>query len=71
VPLNIFLRFSWAINKAGLAYHSQIITFATALLEVVRRIIWNFFRLENEVKKSLEEVPGMEKLTFTCDIALE
>ncbi|KAI8341090.1 EXS family-domain-containing protein, partial [Chlamydoabsidia padenii] len=48
IPLNIALRFSWAINKAGLAYHSQIITFGTAILEVIRRIIWNFFRLENE-----------------------
>ncbi|ORZ23657.1 EXS family-domain-containing protein [Absidia repens] len=48
IPLNILLRFSWAINKASLAYHSQVITFATAILEVIRRIVWNFFRLENE-----------------------
>ncbi|KAI9300904.1 EXS family-domain-containing protein [Cunninghamella echinulata] len=48
MPLDILLRFSWAVNKAGLVYSSQIITFATALAECFRRIVWNFFRLENE-----------------------
>ncbi|KAI8096164.1 EXS family-domain-containing protein, partial [Halteromyces radiatus] len=48
IPLNIMLRFAWAINKASLAYHSEILAFGTAILEVFRRIVWNFFRLENE-----------------------
>ncbi|CAO3633741.1 unnamed protein product [Cunninghamella blakesleeana] len=48
IPMNILLRFSWAINKAGLVYSSQVITFGTAVLECIRRIVWNFFRLENE-----------------------
>jgi hypothetical protein len=29
---------------------SELLGFLTALLEVYRRIQWNFFRLENEVK---------------------
>ncbi|ORX55014.1 EXS-domain-containing protein [Hesseltinella vesiculosa] len=48
IPLNIMLRFSWAINKAGLVYSSQTITFATAAFEAFRRFVWNFYRLENE-----------------------
>ncbi|CAO3597875.1 unnamed protein product [Absidia cylindrospora] len=48
IPMNILLRFAWAINKAGMIYNSQTISFFTAILEAFRRIVWNFFRLENE-----------------------
>jgi hypothetical protein len=47
------LRFAWSISLAisaspGLAGHGDLVTTVLAPLEVVRRFVWNFFRLENE-----------------------
>ncbi|KAG2230138.1 hypothetical protein INT48_001480 [Thamnidium elegans] len=47
-PINIALRFAWALNSAGLGVQGELTGFLTALLEAYRRIQWNFFRLENE-----------------------
>lgn len=48
-PVNITLRYAWALNSAGLGVKGEVLGFLTALLEAYRRIQWNFFRLENEV----------------------
>lgn len=48
-PINVMLRFAWALNSAGLGVQGELMGFLTALLEAYRRIQWNFFRLENEV----------------------
>ncbi|KAI8061568.1 EXS family-domain-containing protein, partial [Gongronella butleri] len=48
VPINTFLRFSWALSFAGLNVHPDILTFVLAVMEGMRRIQWNVFRLENE-----------------------
>merc|ERR1712127_884069 len=50
---DLVLRFSWAIkllliDGLGLKEYSELIISIFAVLEVVRRFIWNFFRLENE-----------------------
>lgn len=47
-PINVILRFAWALNSAGLGVQGELTGFLTALLEAYRRIQWNFFRLENE-----------------------
>ena len=48
----IVLRFSWAytlaLKEGGLGAYSELTTSIFSVLEVVRRFIWNFFRLENE-----------------------
>uniref|UniRef100_A0A2M4AJ02 Putative small molecule transporter n=1 Tax=Anopheles triannulatus TaxID=58253 RepID=A0A2M4AJ02_9DIPT len=48
---DLVLRFSWAVgfvlNENGLM-SGDLITSITAPLEVFRRFVWNFFRLENE-----------------------
>ncbi|KAI9341086.1 EXS family-domain-containing protein, partial [Pilaira anomala] len=48
VPINILLRFTWALTLIPLRIHSQLLAILIALLEAYRRIQWNFFRLENE-----------------------
>jgi hypothetical protein len=49
-PINIMLRFAWALNSAGLGVGGgDWVGFITAALEAYRRIQWNFFRMENEV----------------------
>jgi len=49
----LVLRFSWAYqillsDLLGLKEYNELFVSVFAILEVVRRFIWNFFRLENE-----------------------
>ncbi|KAL0090837.1 EXS family-domain-containing protein [Phycomyces blakesleeanus] len=48
VPINILLRFAWTLNLANFAIHPQLLGFILAVVEALRRLQWNFFRLENE-----------------------
>ena len=47
---DLVLRFSWAyqlvLKEVGFAAYSELTTSVFAALEVVRRFIWNFFRLD-------------------------
>ena len=50
---DLVLRFSWAYHLLlndflGLQEYNELFVSVFAMLEVVRRFIWNFFRLENE-----------------------
>ncbi|CAO3698897.1 unnamed protein product [Rhizopus stolonifer] len=47
-PINVALRFAWVLNMVALPLSSDMIGFVTAVMEIYRRIQWNFFRLENE-----------------------
>ncbi|XP_020239766.1 phosphate transporter PHO1 homolog 3 [Cajanus cajan] len=49
--LNVLLRFAWlqTVLKFNFTFlHKQAMTSIVASLEIIRRGIWNFFRLENE-----------------------
>ncbi|KAI7856959.1 EXS family-domain-containing protein [Circinella umbellata] len=76
-PLNVMLRFAWAINTAGLTLHSDVIGYFTALMEACRRIQWNFFRLENEHfnncadYRAINEIPLPFAMTTTLEGDLE
>ncbi|KAK0574179.1 hypothetical protein LWI29_019412 [Acer saccharum] len=50
IALNILLRFAWMQTVLGgfKSLHTQASTTFVACLEIIRRGIWNFFRLENE-----------------------
>ncbi|KAI9168978.1 hypothetical protein LWI28_004825 [Acer negundo] len=51
IALNILLRFAWMQTVLGIGLdilHTQTWTTLVACLEIIRRGIWNFFRLENE-----------------------
>merc|ERR1719206_722055 len=49
---DLVLRFSWAyrlmLKEFGFGSYGELTTSVFAVLEIVRRFIWNFFRLENE-----------------------
>uniref|UniRef100_A0A1B6GBR3 SPX domain-containing protein n=1 Tax=Cuerna arida TaxID=1464854 RepID=A0A1B6GBR3_9HEMI len=48
---DLVLRFSWIISFALVQAElcsNDLVTSVTAILEVFRRFVWNFFRLENE-----------------------
>ncbi|KAE8023211.1 hypothetical protein FH972_008937 [Carpinus fangiana] len=49
--LNVFLRFAWMQTVLGFQVsflHAESLVTIVACLEIIRRGIWNFFRLENE-----------------------
>ncbi|KAJ8760998.1 hypothetical protein K2173_022036 [Erythroxylum novogranatense] len=49
--LNVLLRFAWlqtVLNFKFSFLHKETLTALVASLEIIRRGIWNFFRLENE-----------------------
>ena len=49
--LNVLLRFAWLQTVLGInisSVHTQTTVAVVASLEIIRRGIWNFFRLENE-----------------------
>ncbi|KAH1189039.1 Phosphate transporter PHO1 3 [Glycine max] len=49
--LNVLLRFAWlqtVLNFKFSFLHKQAMTTIVACLEIIRRGMWNFFRLENE-----------------------
>ncbi|XP_073050120.1 LOW QUALITY PROTEIN: phosphate transporter PHO1 homolog 3-like [Primulina eburnea] len=51
VVLNVLLRLAWmqtVLNFKIFSLHTQMMIAFVAILEIIRRGIWNFFRLENE-----------------------
>ncbi|CAF1385997.1 unnamed protein product [Adineta steineri] len=53
ILINFFFRFIWIINifihfNSLFGEYSDITGFSFAFIEIVRRFIWNYFRLENE-----------------------
>ncbi|KAK8655829.1 hypothetical protein V6N13_108395 [Hibiscus sabdariffa] len=48
--LNVLLRFAWleTVLDFKFSLHPQTLTTIVASLEIIRRGVWNFFRLENE-----------------------
>ncbi|XVF77860.1 hypothetical protein PTKIN_Ptkin14bG0081200 [Pterospermum kingtungense] len=48
--LNVLLRFAWlqTVLNLNLSLHRETLTAIVASLEIIRRGIWSFFRLENE-----------------------
>jgi hypothetical protein len=56
IVIDLFLRFSWSI-KLSIQFgvlqsgSNDFIVATLAMLEVIRRFIWNFFRIENEHSK--------------------
>ncbi|KAJ2779756.1 Signal transduction protein [Coemansia javaensis] len=68
--LDVTLRFVWIMQLSptffsfGHSVHRTTLSFIAALLEVVRRAIWNFFRVENE------HISNCGRFRATIDIPL-
>lgn len=58
VVINLILRFSWTINRwpGCQQLHSSIIVLVIELGEVIRRALWNCFRIEWEVLVQQEKI---------------
>lgn len=59
IILDFFLRFAWilTINPAlcNKIMRPELFTFVVALLEIFRRVIWNFLRIEKEMILNLDK----------------
>jgi len=63
---NLCIRFIW-LNYAILN-ESQVtvLVFIVALLEMLRRAQWNFYRLENEHLRNMRQLPITHKVPPSC-----
>ncbi|KAI1000348.1 hypothetical protein K3495_g7847 [Podosphaera aphanis] len=66
IILNAFLKLTWifyAFFPEGVG-HSSLVTFIVALVEVTRRGIWVFFRVENEHCSNIENFKASRSLSL-------
>ncbi|XP_067950086.1 solute carrier family 53 member 1-like isoform X2 [Watersipora subatra] len=65
---DLLLRFSWTItmtvSETGV-FDGEIVKTCSAVLEVLRRFIWNFFRLENEHLNNCGEFRAVRDISIT------
>ncbi|KAJ8628557.1 hypothetical protein MRB53_021880 [Persea americana] len=67
--LNILLRFAWLQSVLGIKVsflHIKALATTFACLEIIRRGIWNFFRLENEHLNNMMRRMSRKKLQKTA-----
>ncbi|ESQ33015.1 hypothetical protein EUTSA_v10003709mg [Eutrema salsugineum] len=70
--LNVVLRFAWMQTVLDFKFesmHTQTVIALVASLEIIRRGIWNFFRLENEHLNNVGKYRACKtvSLPFNCD----
>ena len=51
IVVNLALRISWTYKLSSHLRHLRWFVFAMTLLEIVRRFLWSFVRIENELRK--------------------
>ena len=64
------LRFAWAVKLALTEVthaHGDLLTSILAPLEVFRRFVWNFFRLENEHLNNCGKIPLLQYSAWSCE----
>ncbi|KAF9958004.1 hypothetical protein BGZ70_009343 [Mortierella alpina] len=64
-------RFAWVLRLMPLGINGAILSFCLALLEVLRRWVWNFFRLENEHLNNCGQFRAIKDIPLPFHIRLE
>ena len=62
IVVNFVLRFSWTYKLSPQLRDLRWFVFTVALLEIVRRWLWSFVRLENELRKIQGRQPSWSPL---------
>jgi EXS family len=65
IGVNLALRISWTYKLSSHLRHLKWFVFAMTLLEIVRRFLWCFVRIENELRKISSRQPGTAPLIPT------
>lgn len=69
MALNILLRFAWmqTVLNFKVSLHRETLAAIVASLEIIRRGIWNFFRLENEHLNNVGKFRASIPLPFNSE----
>ena len=59
ILVNLVLRISWTYKLSSHLRHMRWFVFAMTLLEIVRRFLWCFVRIENELRKISARQPSL------------
>lgn len=62
IAINLALRISWTYKLSAHLRHLKWFVFAMTALEIFRRFLWTFVRIENELRKISNRRPGMAPL---------
>ncbi|KAF9569246.1 hypothetical protein EC968_002616 [Mortierella alpina] len=71
VVFDFFGRFAWVLRLMPLGINGAILSFCLALLEVLRRWVWNFFRLENEHLNNCGQFRAIKDIPLPFHIKVE
>ncbi|KAF9285758.1 hypothetical protein BGZ68_003584 [Mortierella alpina] len=71
VVFDFFGRFAWVLRLMPLGINGAILSFCLALLEVLRRWVWNFFRLENEHLNNCGQFRAIKDIPLPFHIRVE
>ena len=62
IAVNLALRISWTYKLSAHLRHLKWFVFAMTALEILRRFLWSFVRIENELRKISNRRPGLAPL---------
>ncbi|KAK3811144.1 MAG: EXS family-domain-containing protein, partial [Benniella sp.] len=71
IVLDFLGRFSWILRVVSLDVNPLILSFSLALIEVLRRWMWNFFRLENEHLNNCGQFRAIKDIPLPFHIHVE
>jgi hypothetical protein len=62
IAVNFVLRIMWTYKLSSHLRHLRSFVFGMTLLEIVRRFLWSFVRIENELRKIQAKEPQLSPL---------
>ncbi|KAG0055576.1 hypothetical protein BGZ83_008187 [Gryganskiella cystojenkinii] len=71
IVLDFLGRFSWVVRLIPMNINVYVLSFTLALLEVLRRWQWNFFRLENEHLNNCGQFRAIKDIPLPFHIKVE
>ncbi|KAF9963130.1 Xenotropic and polytropic retrovirus receptor 1 [Modicella reniformis] len=71
ILLNFLARFSWVMRLVPMNVNPLVLAFSLALVEIFRRWMWNFFRLENEHLNNCGQFRAIKDIPLPFNIRVE
>ncbi|KAF9172941.1 hypothetical protein BGX21_002427 [Mortierella sp. AD011] len=71
IVLDLLGRFSWIFRLIPMNVNAMVLSFTLALIEVLRRWQWNFFRLENEHLNNCGQFRAIKDIPLPFQIRVE
>ncbi|KAF9434611.1 hypothetical protein BGZ76_007725 [Entomortierella beljakovae] len=71
IILDFFGRFAWILRLVPMGLNGLLLSFTLALAEMLRRWMWNFFRLENEHLNNCGQFRAIKDIPLPFHIHIE